>query len=143
MLFCPLAPYLPVCFSSTSLVFPQSQIHLIYPHLISNPCPISNTFNQACKGIHTPKINTGFSPVPLDCSPPRCYDDVERLHLGFFPLPAHCYVLAFFIFVSYTPSRPRPQTPPARTILPSGASLPGFSTARTADLPPGGLYTGI
>lgn len=95
-----------------------------------SPGPISNTPYQACKGTYTPKINTGFSPVPLDCSPPRCYDVIERLHLGFFPLPAHCYVLAFFIFVSYTPSRPRPQTPPARTALPSGASLPGFSTAK-------------
>ena len=33
-LFCPLAPYLPVCFSSTSKVSPQSHVSLMYPHFI-------------------------------------------------------------------------------------------------------------
>lgn len=108
-----------------------------------SPGPISNTPYQACKGTYTPKINTGFRPRRLTVIHPDAMMILNVYIWGFFPLPAHCYVLAFFIFVSDTPSRPQQQTPPARTALPSGSSLPGFSTARTEGLPPEGLYKGI
>ena len=96
-----------------------------------SPGPISNTPYQAGKGTCTPKINTGFSPVSLTFSVPDVIVLIRTFTSGTYSLASALQCTGFFIFRS--PLRLR--TPPARTGLPSEASLPGFSTARSAGLP--------